>query len=81
MGDWKFDELKRQTVGDLRKKLEALPDDAPVFISGYEGGIIDAVSLEKVAVKLNVNAEWYYGPHETLSRVDAHGSDVIGYLL
>ena len=56
--------MSRTTVSDLKKQLAALPDDAPVFTHGYEGGYNDAGKFAAVKVALNVNEEWYYGDHE-----------------
>jgi len=51
----------------MRKALANLPDDAPLFVSGYEDGLDDANGLERVlAVALHRNTAWYYGAHEEL---------------
>jgi hypothetical protein len=66
--DRDFSELKRTTVGDLIKALKELPADSFIFVNGYEGGYHDCplpARLEKIM--LNVNDEWYYGPHEDVS--------------
>ena len=57
-------ESKRTTAAELIASLAALPPDTPVFVDGYEGGLHDAGPLEPVEFAPNVNAEWYYGPHE-----------------
>lgn len=57
-------DLGRTTAGNLRKQLDALPDDAPIFVRGYEGGYFDAGKFSPVTVALNVHSEWYYGTHD-----------------
>lgn len=52
------------TVAELMFKLQGLPHDARVVVSGYEGGVGDVANVSEVMIKLNVNDEWYYGPHE-----------------
>jgi hypothetical protein len=52
------------TVQELIDKLSALPRDMLVIRPGYEGGVAEATSLSSHKIKLHVNPEWYYGPHE-----------------
>jgi hypothetical protein len=52
------------TVQELIDKLSALPRDQIVIRPGYEGGVAEATSLSSHKIKLHVNPEWYYGPHE-----------------
>jgi hypothetical protein len=81
--DHDFSKLKRTTVADLKKELADLPDDAPVFTNGYEGGYHDAGSFGAATVRLNVNTVWYYGPHDDAGAVDdAEGTETVnGYVL
>ncbi|MEP7128903.1 MAG: hypothetical protein ABI729_08545 [Chitinophagales bacterium] len=51
------------TIENLINKLKAFPLDTTVVIPGYEGGYGEIATVEPVSLKLNVNAEWYYGPH------------------
>lgn len=57
------------TVGELIVHLEKIGQqygpEVHVFTRGYEGGYDDVLSVDKVdEFLLNVNDEWYYGPHE-----------------
>lgn len=52
------------TVAELIAELQRLPQDAMVVVDGYEGGLRDVKDASVVNIKLNVNDEWYYGPHE-----------------
>lgn len=62
-------------VGLLVKYLNRYPDDTNVFIPGYEGGINEINTTQRVHVKLYENTEWYYGQHETdvPEQSDCHG--------
>lgn len=51
-------------VFDLILALQALPPDLIVVAPGYEGGYREVKAPWTVMLKLNVNTEWYYGPHE-----------------
>jgi hypothetical protein len=51
-------------VKELIEKLMPLPEDNPVVIRGYEGGVDDLKNVEEVKIKKNVNTSWYYGPHD-----------------
>lgn len=69
-------------VGELKAKLAELPDDMPLYVGGYEGGVADLRGLDHVVVKLNANEEWYYGPHEPMDMSDSDGPpDGEGYVL
>jgi hypothetical protein len=52
------------TVNELIKLLQTYPGNIRVVAAGYEGGYNDISNLEPIELKLNVNDEWYYGPHE-----------------
>lgn len=52
-------------VRELIEKLQACPQDLRVITNGYEGGFVDIDTVgEPRTIALNVNKEWYYGPHE-----------------
>ena len=53
-------------VKELRELLAHYPDDMPVMVDGYEGGLcdLDADRIESAPVFTNVNRESYYGAHE-----------------
>ena len=60
------------TVGELIKKLEEIGPEVQVFTRGYEGGYQDVNEGMKVDdFILNVNGEWYYGPHERAQDIDS----------
>lgn len=58
------------TVKELIEILKEFPEDTLICISGYEGGYRDIENAEEVKVILNVNDEWYYGPHEITESKD-----------
>jgi hypothetical protein len=57
-------EVKPMTVRELISLLQAYPGGMRVVVSGYEGGFNDIAHGEIIELRLNVNVEWYYGPHE-----------------
>jgi hypothetical protein len=68
---------KRCTVAEMVEVLLKLPPDAALFVSGYEGGYYDAIPPSVPArLKADVNAVWFFGPHE----VD-NGGELCGYLI
>jgi hypothetical protein len=52
------------TVKELIKMLQGFDDNLRVVVAGYEGGFNDLSRAEPIELNLNVNDEWYYGPHE-----------------
>lgn len=62
-------------VGKLKALLAKYPDDKLVVIPGYEGGYENAGEPETLALLLNVNTSWYYGPHDKPS-LTSKGDDV-----
>lgn len=52
------------TVKELIEKLSELDSELHVFVKGYEGGFHYANTSEVRDICLNVNTEWYYGPHD-----------------
>jgi hypothetical protein len=52
------------TVKELIEKLQELDPDLHLFTSGYEGGFHYVEIGEPDTFYLNVNTDWYYGPHE-----------------
>ena len=57
------------TVKELIEKLQTLDQDLHVFTDGYEGGFQYVEIREPDTFYLNVNTEWYYGPHENSTGV------------
>jgi len=55
------------TVAELIVKLQKLDPSLRVVGPGYEGGYYDVKVFEPFEIALNVNTEWYYGPHEGTS--------------
>lgn len=53
-------------VKDLIEKLSKLDPELMLVKSGYEGGMTDVTGLGLCRVRLNVNKEWWQGPHELL---------------
>jgi hypothetical protein len=58
------------TVAELIAVLQQLPQDARVIVSGYEGGYHDVGGADPERIILNVNAQGYYGPHDTAPEGD-----------
>jgi hypothetical protein len=52
------------TVRELIKLLQDCDANMRVVVAGYEGGFNDLSRVEPIELNLNVNEEWYYGPHE-----------------
>ena len=52
------------TVLELIKILESKNPSSRVVVSGYEDGLSDIGNVRDIALKINVNSEDYYGPHE-----------------
>lgn len=53
------------TVKELIDQLNELDPELHVFVPGYEGGYHYAKISNVQDIHLNVNTEWYYGPHDT----------------
>lgn len=73
--------LKRTTAAELIAALQKLPPDIPIMVYGYEGGYHDCGFPVADKVKLNVNSEWYYGPHENADFRDDENNIVDVYIL
>jgi hypothetical protein len=58
------------TIKELIEKLSTLDPDLYVLCNGYEGGFhfVDSPG-EETTFCLDVNSEWYYGPHEKIGSV------------
>jgi len=57
------------TVKELIEKLKTLDPELYVFVPGYEGGFHYAGFSDIKNICLNVNEEWYYGPHELTEHI------------
>jgi hypothetical protein len=70
------------TAKELIEQLQQLDQNLRVFTNGYEGGLEDAeVSGRIVHVALNVNTDWYYGPHQEVDEEDINDKTVKGIVL
>ena len=69
------------TVQELIDKLSALPRDQIVVRAGYEGGVAEATDISSHKIKLHVNPEWYYGPHEIVPFHKYQGDIGLGVLV
>ena len=62
--------------------LQSLPQDALLYVSGYEGGLSDAAAPTKVErIRRNENHQWYYGSHEQQYESDLDGTESDGYCI
>lgn len=59
-----FGTIKRTTVAQLKQMLADLPDDAPVFLHGYDGGYDDVRDIVSFELTLNKNETGYAGSHD-----------------
>lgn len=61
------------TVEELINELKQYDPKLPILLSGYEGGVYEAHGecTRQVLVALDVNNEWFYGPHEIVQESDA----------
>jgi hypothetical protein len=66
------------TVRELIELLQTYCGDMRIVVAGYEGGYNDISHGELIELRLNVNHEWYLGPHE---RPDEGRGDVAALLL
>lgn len=57
-------------VKDLIEKLLELDQETMVVVHGYEGGYCEVNEPTEVELVLNVNSEWFYGPHEMFDEDD-----------
>lgn len=53
-------------VKELIEKLQSMDPEEPVIKSGYEGGMVDVTNVGYCHIELNVNSEWWQGPHELI---------------
>jgi len=61
------------TAKELIEVLQALDPETRIFTKGYEGGLEDVgIKGPATDIALNVNAQWWYGPHEYLERIEVN---------
>ena len=51
-------------VEQLIKILKKLPKETLVVQGAREGGLSEVESVEEIMITLNVNPDWYHGPHD-----------------
>ena len=64
------------TKNQLLKILAPYPPNSRIVINGYEGGLRDVTQVKAIKIILNINLEWYYGPHEEIDKNTAPAKDV-----
>jgi hypothetical protein len=70
------------TVNELIEALQFLDDkEAYVVTSGYEGGLEDVKGINAIKIKMNVNTEWYLGPHKELDFIESDDTSISAYRL
>ena len=52
------------TISELITELQKYPQDIMVVVNGYEGGYVEKINIHGGFIKLNVNKQEYYGPHD-----------------
>ena len=52
------------TVKQLINNLSKLPEELPVLVDGYEGGLDDVTGTKITRIDFDANDEWWYGHHE-----------------
>lgn len=60
------------TVAELIERLKQFDPSQMVMVNGYEGGLKDVKFVGDARVRLNVNTERYYGPHEASYEDENH---------
>lgn len=61
------------TIKQLIAALQAYDPDLPIMLPGYEGGVYSPQpKLHQATIALEVNQEWYYGPHEVVDVEDPY---------
>lgn len=62
------------TIKELIQHLQRFDENLPVMLSGYEGGVYEANRIRPVVFAINVNTDWYNGPHELVVEPDEYPS-------
>jgi hypothetical protein len=69
-------------VKELIEKLQQFDPEMETMLHGYEGGVENISLLEMQRVALDVQKEWYYGPHQTVNKDDEYpGHEIITALI
>jgi hypothetical protein len=74
------------TALELINQLQILPPDTKIVVRGYEDGYNDISQLKPVKIKLNENAEWYYGVYivsadnDAFDAIDLYGENTTGVI-
>jgi len=67
------------TVKELIKKLSTFPEDFPILLDGYEGGLDEIASIEPIRVAFNTNKSDFFGPHEEVSKTNPNAIHISRY--
>lgn len=59
-------------VKELIEQLSKLDPEVIVLKAGYEGGVTEITGTGNCTIALNVNKEWYYGPHELITLYNSY---------
>ena len=62
-------------VSELIEELKKFPADLRVVVNGYEGGFSDPRIGSVIDIELDVNSEWFYGPHDKPGEHYGFGED------
>jgi hypothetical protein len=54
-------------VKELIEQLSKLDPEVIVVKAGYEGGVTEIAGTGPCTIALDINNEWYYGPHELVT--------------
>jgi len=54
-------------VKELIEQLSKLDPEVVVVKAGYEGGVAQITGTGPCIIALDINNEWYYGPHEIVT--------------
>ena len=55
-------------VSELIDILKKKNPNTRIVVQGYEDGFCDVSGIKEIGLKLNVNSESFYGPHEEVER-------------
>lgn len=69
------------TTSELIAILQTRPPSERVIVNGYEGGFHDIEKPVSQPIKLNVNTECYYGPHDAPQECNDETADETAFLI
>ena len=59
-------------VKELIEQLSKLDPEVVVVKAGYEGGVAQITGTGPCIIALDINNEWYYGPHELVTMYNGY---------